>query len=124
MSPAARDVGAGANRRADSSEHDPFIIQDDTWSQVGRGRGYGLKAMNEAIEAREAHSVQAERIRTLEAEVASLKAWDAAKEPYELKPLGSGAIAYMLKPEARGTEPPHWLCPNCYTQGKKSFFQS
>jgi Zn finger protein HypA/HybF involved in hydrogenase expression len=29
----------------------------------------------------------------------------------------------MLKPEARGAEPPHWLCPNCYNQGKKAFYQ-
>ena len=32
-----------------------------------------------------------------------------------------GAVAYMLKPEKRGSEPPHWLCPNCFANGKKTF---
>ena len=83
-----------------------------------------LEALDKAIEARESYAAQADRIRALEAEVAQLKAWDAEKQHYELKSLGTGAMAYVLKPEARGTETPHWLCPNCFQQGKKSFFQS
>jgi hypothetical protein len=85
--------------------------------------GLILQALEKAIEAREAESSQLERIRALEAEVARLKAWDAEKEKYELKDVGHFCVAYMLKPNARGTEPPHWLCPNCYAQGKKSFVQ-
>jgi hypothetical protein len=77
-----------------------------------------------AIQAREAHSAQIDEIRALEAEIARLKAWDAEKERYELKAVSfRGAMAYMLKPAARGSEPPHWLCPNCYQNGKKGFFQ-
>jgi hypothetical protein len=83
-----------------------------------------LDAFEKAIEAREAHSVQADRIRALEAEVANLKAWDAQKQQYELKPIGQGAVARILKPDARGTEAPHWLCPNCFEQGKKSLLQN
>jgi hypothetical protein len=64
-----------------------------------------------------------ERISSLETEVARLKAWDAEKKQYQLKNVGDGGSAYVLKPEARGTEPPHWLCPNCYAEGKKAFFQ-
>jgi hypothetical protein len=82
-----------------------------------------LRALDKGIQAREAYSAQLDRIRALEAEVADLKTWDAEKEKYELKAIGMGCVAYMLKPEARGTEPPHWLCPNCYAQGKKSFIQ-
>ncbi|OKO73613.1 hypothetical protein AC628_23950 [Bradyrhizobium sp. NAS96.2] len=59
----------------------------------------------------------------LEREIARLKAWDAEKQNYELKAIGSGSVAFMLKPSARGSEPPHWLCPNCYGENKKSFFQ-
>jgi hypothetical protein len=62
-------------------------------------------------------------VRELEAEVTRLRAWDAEKEDYELKPVSLGALAYMLKPDARGTKPPHWVCPNCYEQGKKAIFQ-
>jgi hypothetical protein len=80
-----------------------------------------LRALDSGIEAREAYAQQLDAIRALETEVARLKAWDTEKEKYELKPNYMGAVTYMLKPEARGSEPPHWLCPNCYAHGKKSF---
>jgi hypothetical protein len=86
-------------------------------------QGIILKALNESIEAREAYAAQIDRVRALETEVADLKKWDAEKERYELKTVGIGAVAYMLKPEARGSEAPHWLCPTCFAQDKKSFFQ-
>lgn len=86
-------------------------------------RGIVLDTLDKAIEAREAQSVQLDRVKALEAEVADLKAWDAEKQRYELKPIGGqGAVAFVLKPEARGIETPHWLCPNCFAQGKKSYF--
>ncbi|MCP3445814.1 hypothetical protein [Bradyrhizobium sp. CCGUVB14] len=80
-----------------------------------------LDAFEKAIEAREAHTVQADRIRALETEVADLKAWDTQKEEYELKPIGQGAVARILKPDARGTENPHWLFPDCFERGKNRF---
>jgi hypothetical protein len=83
--------------------------------------GLILQTLEKSIETREAEAAQLERIRLLEAEVASLKAWGTEKERYELKPVGYGGVAYMLKREARGAEPPHWLCPNCYANGKKAF---
>jgi hypothetical protein len=83
-----------------------------------------LDAFEKAIEAREAHTLQANRIRALETEVADLKAWDAEKQNYELKTIGHGAVARVLKPDARGTGPPHWFCPNCFENGRKSFLQS
>jgi hypothetical protein len=83
-----------------------------------------LESLNEAIEAREAYSAQADRIRVLEEEVARLKAWDAEKQRYELKAVGPGAVVYVLKPEARGSNPPYWLCPTCFHQGKRTFFQN
>jgi hypothetical protein len=83
-----------------------------------------LDAMNQAIESREAYAAQIDQIRALEAEVARLKDWNAEKENYELKPIGPGAVAYMLKPDKRGAEPPHWLCPTCYAKGEKSFLSS
>jgi hypothetical protein len=86
-------------------------------------QGVLLEALEKAIAAREAQAEQLERVRALEAEMADLKAWGSEKENYELKKIGGGAVAYMLKPSARGSEPPHWLCPNCYTNGKKGFFQ-
>jgi hypothetical protein len=55
--------------------------------------------------------------------VASLKAWDAEKQRYHLEQVSPGAMAYVLKNEAQGTEPIHWLCASCYNNGKKSILQ-
>jgi len=87
-------------------------------------QGVALEALERAIAAREAQTAQTDRIRALEAEVAHLKSWNAERENYELKKCGEGSIAYMLKPEKRGSEPPHWLCPNCFATGQKSFLIS
>lgn len=62
-------------------------------------------------------------IRALEAEIVKLKDWKAEAARYELAELGQGTVAYTVKPEYAGTEIPHWLCPSCFTDGKKSFLQ-
>jgi hypothetical protein len=62
-------------------------------------------------------------IRDLKEEFTRLKAWEAEKQNYELKQIGRGAFAYGLKPEAQGTEPPHWICAQCYDDGKRSILQ-
>jgi hypothetical protein len=66
---------------------------------------------------------QLEEIATLKAEIKKFGDWDAEKQRYELKSAGHGVVAYMLKPEVRGTELPHWLCPTCFEKSKKSYFQ-
>ena len=76
-----------------------------------------------AINAREAHSAQIDRIRDLEAEITHLKTWKGEKERYDLKTVGHGAVAFVLKPSMRGTEDPHWLCPDCFERRQKSYFQ-
>jgi hypothetical protein len=86
-------------------------------------QGVILESLDKAIEAREAHAAQIDKVRALEIEIAELKTWAAEKRRYELKQLELGVLVYMLKPQYRGPEPPHWLCPNCYGAGKKSFFQ-
>src|SRR6185437_12466554 len=82
-----------------------------------------LDALEKGISAREAQSAQLDCIHALEAEVTRLKAWGTEQEQYDLKSIGQGAVAYILKPEARSTKAPHWLCPNCFAKGQKSFLQ-
>jgi hypothetical protein len=83
-----------------------------------------LDALDNGIAAREAYVAQLDRIRALEADVTRLKSWDAEKQNYEMKKCGPGSVAYMLKPEVRGTHPPYWLCPTCFSNGQKSFLAS
>jgi hypothetical protein len=82
-----------------------------------------LDAQSGMLAAQDERSALIERIRTLEEEVARLKAWEAEKQRYVLKDAGNGALAYALKEDARGPEPPHWICPQCYQDGKKSILQ-
>src|SRR6266481_9965231 len=64
-----------------------------------------------------------QRVRDLEEEVTSLKAWDAEKEGYELTSIGDGVFAYSKKESMRGTEAPHYLCANCFNHRHKSVLQ-
>lgn len=89
--------------------------------------GVRLRATNDLLRqinaAEQNYAAALDRVRALEAEIAEIKARKGDLERYELKGIGGGAAAYMLKPEARGAEPPHWLCPACYANGKKAILQ-
>ena len=85
--------------------------------------GAVIELQGQILAAQEDYAKLRQTVGALEAEVAHLKAWNAEKAKYELKMLETGSPVYMLKPDERGTEPPHWLCPNCYSQGKKRFLQ-
>lgn len=83
-----------------------------------------LDAQNRMFAVNEERTTLIERVSTLEAEIANLKAWNTEKNRYELKSIDRGAATvFMLKPAERGTEPPHWLCPTCYEKGRKGYFQ-
>lgn len=86
-------------------------------------QGIILDALEKGIEARESYAGQIDKVRELEAEVERLKEWGSEKERYTLSSVGAGAMVYMLKSDQRGNGPAYWLCPNCFAQGKKSFFQ-
>jgi len=86
--------------------------------------GAVIELQEKILSAHQAQLTLLDRISELEKEVARFETWDAEKEKYELKNVVWGAVAYMLKPEVRGTEPPHWLCTNCYENRRKSIMQA
>lgn len=110
----AMDIAKSIKSAADAAKINSLVI--DLQSTI-------MQAQGEAMKAQQAQSTQVDQIRKLEEEVARLKAWDAEKEDYELKEVWRGAFAYMLKPDMRGSKPPHWLCQHCYENGKKSLMQ-
>jgi hypothetical protein len=75
------------------------------------------------LDAQAEQATLVQTIRDLEKEIASFEAWDAEKNKYELKEVAPGALAYMLKPDARAGQPPHWLCTQCYQHRKASIMQ-
>ncbi|NJM33471.1 MAG: hypothetical protein HC850_00865 [Rhodomicrobium sp.] len=81
-------------------------------------------AQSSALALQEERSTLIERIRHLEKEMADLKAWGSEKKQYELKQVDLGAFAYVPQPDTQAAKQPHWLCANCYEDGKKSFLQS
>lgn len=82
-----------------------------------------IELQEKILAAREAQAMLLERVGELEKQVAGFETWNAEKEKYDLKQVDPGAFAYVLKPEAGRTEPPHWLCATCYADRKKSLLQ-
>lgn len=82
-----------------------------------------LAATQGALDAQARESALLQRIRELEEIVRSFETWEAEKNNYELKALGWGAYAFMLKRDARGSKPPHWVCAHCYCNGKAEILQ-
>jgi rubrerythrin len=59
----------------------------------------------------------------LKQELSRMKSWEAEEGRYQLRAIYEGSFAYALKTEANNGEPPHWLCPTCFQQRKKSVMQ-
>jgi hypothetical protein len=77
------------------------------------------------VAAQQEQTTLVETIREREEEIVRLKNWETEKQRYEMRDIsGSGAIAYLIKPENQGTEPVHCLCANCYQNAKKSILQN
>ncbi len=86
-------------------------------------QGVILSAQSSALSAQASQFALLERVRELEKEIASLKAWESEKAHYELREISPGGFAYALKPQAQTGEPPHWLCAACYQRSHKAILQ-
>lgn len=98
---------------------DTALIQD----KVIELQGAILSAQTSALSAQAQQASLLQEKGNLEKEVAHLKAWEAEKQRYELKDLGEGCLAYVLKEAMANGEPPHEICANCYNQGFKTILQ-
>ena len=63
------------------------------------------------------------RVRALEEKLMQREDWKAQQERYVLQAVAPTAVAYVLKPGMESAEPPHWLCPQCFMQHRKSVLQ-
>ena len=82
-----------------------------------------LAAQSSALAAQSDQSSMVQRIRELEEEIRRVKAWEETRQRYQLTSLWNGAFAYALKEQSKGSDPPHWICQNCYENGRKSILQ-
>jgi hypothetical protein len=82
-----------------------------------------IELQEKILSAREDQTTLLDRVGALEAEVAALKAWDADKARYKLHQIQTGVFVYALKEGMEQGEEPHYLCPTCYQNHKKSILQ-
>jgi hypothetical protein len=110
----AYSIAKGLKDIADAAERNGKIMEL---------QGAIMEAQSGAIDAQQLHVADIKRIVDLETEIARLKAWEGEKQRYELKAIGGSAMVYALKPDMASGEPPHWLCPNCYSNSEKGWLQ-
>lgn len=73
--------------------------------------------------AEQIHADDLKRIDALEQKIMGMENWKAESQRYELADTGQGSLAYSVKVGMENGEPAHWICPNCYQQGKKSIMK-
>jgi hypothetical protein len=86
-------------------------------------QGAILRLQSDAFAAQAHQSAMVERINDLERELTRVKAWEETKQRYKLHQPSPGTFVYALQLQGEGCEPIHWLCANCYEEGKKSILQ-
>lgn len=82
-----------------------------------------LAAQSNAIAAQSDQFAMLEEVRALKEEIAQVKAWETEKQRYQMVSPFSGATVYALKEAMSNGEPPHYICANCYQNGKRSILQ-
>jgi hypothetical protein len=78
----------------------------------------GLQTNLLAVQAQ--YQALAEAKSDVEKKLVAYENWDAEAARYQLQEVASGIFVYVLKPENAGSEPIHWLCPNCFQRREKS----
>src|SRR5439155_18917083 len=74
------------------------------------------KAMSiQALYQKESESVVA-----LKAQLAAYDKWEQESARYSFRKVGDASFVYALDPAQASNQAPHWLCPNCYKDRKKS----
>jgi hypothetical protein len=59
----------------------------------------------------------------LKKQLADYDEWEKERIRYSLVSVGSGGFVYALNPDQKSHDPPHWLCPHCYSERHKSVLQ-
>ena len=59
----------------------------------------------------------------LEGKLAEIMEWNREAEHYHLKEIGDGLLVYASKDGENAMGPPHYICPTCYANRKRSILQ-
>ncbi len=79
---------------------------------------------NKLIAANATQTALTDRVRELEEEIRRGKQWAEEKANYALHEAAPGTFVYVHKSVGDGGAGAHWLCANCFENGKKSILQA
>ena len=83
-----------------------------------------LAAQSSAMTANSEQFAALEELRILRAELDRSKGWELEKKRFSLF-QATGGVAYALRESQKNeSEPPHYLCANCFDQGRKSIINN
>ena len=83
-----------------------------------------LAAQSSAMTANSEQFAALEELREIRAELDTSKGWELEKKRFSLF-QGSGGVVYALRESQKNEgEPPHYLCANCFDQGRKSIINN
>lgn len=84
-----------------------------------------LAAQSSAMTANSEQFIALEELRKLKEELEKSKGWELEKNRYILFQGSSSGVVYAVREsQKRENEPPHYLCANCFDQGKKSIMNN
>jgi len=80
-----------------------------------------LSAQSSAMEANAEQVAMAKEIRSLKSQIEAMKGWQDEATRYKLvEPWSNGSLVYALREMAKKSDPAHYLCTRCYSDGHKS----
>jgi len=124
VEPTLQTLGFGLASAAKILQTLKELVGGDARAQVSALYDVILSAQTSALEAHIKQSAMIERIRELEEELTKVRAWETEKQRYKLVAPFTGAMVYALKKSMSDGEPPHYICANCYQDGKRSILQN
>lgn len=118
------EIVAAVNSLKAASDIGKALLSIHTTAEV-QGKAIELNqiiidAQQSLLAAHAAQSTLVDEVRDLKSQIAAMKDWDAQKQRYQLASPNTGSFVYALKKDMAHGEPPHYLCANCFKQGKAS----
>jgi rubrerythrin len=86
-----------------------------------------LAAQSSAMAANSEQYAAMEELRKLREELDKLKGWQQEKDRYRLftgEGTGGSVVFALRESQKKENEPAHYLCTNCYEQGRKSLLNN
>jgi hypothetical protein len=83
-----------------------------------------ISAQHSVFAANAAQSALVDEVGSLKAQIVRMENWGTQKQRYKLVTLYPGSFAYALKKAVSEGEPSHYICANCYENGKRSIMQA